>query len=85
MTVEPAATPSTEPAPRAKTAIPKNPGRRDLGMKATLLFPDREIVEKYYVPLIYTACRTCYSELEPDEIFRRAADGQRRPARSSRS
>ena len=39
-------------------------------MKATLLFPDREIVEKFYVPLIYTACRTCYSELEPDEIFR---------------
>ena len=29
-------------------------------MKATLLFPDREIVERYYVPLIYTACRTCY-------------------------
>jgi hypothetical protein len=48
-------------APREKTAIPKNPGRRDLGMKATLLFPDKEIVERYYVPLIYTACRTCYS------------------------
>jgi thymidylate synthase (FAD) len=28
------------------------------------------------VPLIYTACRTCYSELEPDEIFRRAAAGE---------
>ena len=54
MTVEPAA------APREKSGIPKNPGRRDLGMKATLLFPDREIVEKFYVPLIYTACRTCY-------------------------
>ena len=71
MTVEPAATPETQPANgsapagagtrREKTAIPKNPGRRDLGMKATLLFPDREIVEKLYVPLIYTACRTCYS------------------------
>ena len=46
-----------------KTGIPRNPGRHDLGMKATLLFPDREIVERYYVPLIYTACRTCYSEL----------------------
>ena len=44
-------------------------------MKATLLFPDREIVERYYVPLIYTACRTCYSELEPEEIFRRAVSG----------
>ena len=62
--------PSPVPAPdpgtaaaRAKTGIPRNPGRRDLGMKATLLFPNREIVERYYVPLIYTACRTCYSEL----------------------
>ncbi|MFL5680424.1 MAG: FAD-dependent thymidylate synthase [Chloroflexota bacterium] len=63
-------------APREKTGIPKNPGRRELGMKATLLFPNREIVEQYYVPLIYTACRTCYSELEPDEIFRRALDGE---------
>ena len=46
---------------RAKSAIPKNPGRHDLGMSATLLFPNREIVERYYVPLVYTACRTCYS------------------------
>jgi thymidylate synthase (FAD) len=61
---------------RAKTGIPRNPGRRDLGMKATLLFPDRGIVERSYVPLIYTACRTCYSELEPDEIFRRATTGE---------
>jgi thymidylate synthase (FAD) len=66
---------SAGPAPREKTAIPKNPGRRDLGMKATLVFPNREIVEKYYVPIIYTACRTCYSEQDPDEIFRRAVDG----------
>ena len=73
---------TTEATPaREKTAIPKNPGRRDLGMKATLLFPDREIVDKFYVPLIYTACRTCYSELEPDEIFRRAVDGQIDPAK----
>ncbi len=64
-----------EPA-REKTGIPKNPGRRELGMKATLLFPDREIVERYYVPLIYTACRTCYSELTPDDIFERALDGR---------
>jgi thymidylate synthase (FAD) len=77
MTIE--ATPARE-----KTAIPKNPGRRDLGMKATLLFPDREIVDKFYVPLIYTACRTCYSELEPDEIFRRAVDGQIDPAKQQK-
>lgn len=45
-------------------------------MSATLLFPNRDIVEQYYVPLVYTACRTCYSELDPDEIFRRAVTGE---------
>ena len=48
-------------------------------MKATLLFPNKEIVEQYYVPLIYTACRTCYSELTPEDIFDRAADRPDRP------
>ena len=90
MTAEPTTAPgsnsgaATVGAAREKTRIPKNPGRRDLGMKATLLFPDREIVEKFYVPLIYTACRTCYSELEPDEIFRRAVDGQVDPAKQQK-
>src|SRR5512135_1743010 len=60
----------------ATIGIPRNPGRHELGMKATLLFPDRDVVERYYVPLIYTACRTCYSELEPNEIFRRAVEGE---------
>ena len=69
---------------REKSAIPKNPGRRDLGMKATLLFPDRDIVDRFYVPLIYTACRTCYSELEPDEVFRRAVDGRIDPAKQQK-
>jgi thymidylate synthase (FAD) len=50
-------------------------------MKATLLFPNKEIVEQYYVPLIYTACRTCYSELAPDDIFDRATDGRIDPAK----
>ncbi len=76
-------TDAPEPA-RAKTAIPKNPGRHELGMSATLLFPDREIVERFYVPLIYTACRTCYSELEPQEIFRRAEAGEVNPAAMQR-
>ena len=58
-----------------KTGIPKNPGRRELGMSAKLLFPNRDIVEQYYVPVIYTACRTCYSEEPPESIFRRAVDG----------
>jgi thymidylate synthase (FAD) len=71
-------------ASRPKSAIPRNPGRHDLGMKATLLFPDKAIVERYYVPLIYTACRTCYSELEPQEIFRRAVEGEVNPASMQR-
>lgn len=71
-------------SPREKTGIPKNPGRADLGMKATLLFPNRDIVEQYYVPLIYTACRTCYSELPPEEIFRRAVDGEIEVAKMQR-
>ncbi len=75
MTTE-AANPAQAAAPREKTGIPRNPGRRDLGMAAKLLFPNREVVEQYYVPLIYTACRTCYSELDPQEIFRRALDGE---------
>lgn len=60
-------------------AIPRNPGRHDLGLRARLIFPTREIVERYYVPLIYTACRTCYSELEPDDIFERAVEGRIAP------
>jgi len=68
----------------ASAAIPRNPGRRDLGLRATLLFPDREIVERFYVPLIYTACRTCYSELEPEEIFRKAVAGEVDPVRQQR-
>ncbi len=70
--------------PRAKTAIPRNPGRHELGMKATLLFPDKDIVDRFYVPLVYTACRTCYSELEPQEIFRRAVEGEVAPASMQR-
>jgi thymidylate synthase (FAD) len=87
MTAEPTIAregPSPSTPAREKTAIPKNPGRRELGMKATLLFPDREIVERFYVPLIYTACRTCYSELEPQEIFRRAVAGEVDPAKQQK-
>jgi len=63
------------------STIPKNPGRRELGMKVTLLFPDREIVEKSYVPIVYTACRTCYSEEPPEEIYRRAVAGDFDPVK----
>jgi thymidylate synthase (FAD) len=68
-------------APSERSGIPKNPGRHELGMRATLLFPDRDIVDRYYIPLIYTACRTCYSELDPDEIMARAVDGRIDPAK----
>src|SRR5919109_4768521 len=72
------------PSASPKTGIPKNPGRADLGLKATLLFPNREIVERYYVPLIYTACRTCYSELAPEDIFRKAETGEIEVAKMQR-
>jgi thymidylate synthase (FAD) len=75
-TTEGAASPASSPPGREKTTIPKNPGRRELGMSAKLLFPDKEIVERFYVPLIYTACRTCYSELTPEDIFDRATTGR---------
>lgn len=64
------------PEARRPGATPRSPATRDLGMRATLLFPNREIVEQYYVPLIYTACRTCYSELAPEDIFERATTGR---------
>ena len=67
---------TVEAVKREPTGIPKNPGRADLGLKATLLFPNREIVEQYYVPIIYTACRTCYSELTPEDIFGKAERGE---------
>jgi thymidylate synthase (FAD) len=78
----PGPAPSAQSAPRA--GIPKNPGRAELGMKATLLFPSKEVVEQYYVPLIYTACRTCYSELAPEEIFRKAETGEIEVAKMQR-
>lgn len=88
MAVEPAP-PSTAPeavavgpgpagatAALPKSATPRSPATRDLGMRAKLLFPTREIAQEFYLPLIYTACRTCYSELDPDDIFERATTGQ---------
>jgi thymidylate synthase (FAD) len=62
-----------------RSATPRSPANRDLGMSARLLFPTREIADSYYLPLIYTACRTCYSELRPEDIFERATDGRVAP------
>jgi thymidylate synthase (FAD) len=64
-------------APRSTT--PRSPATRDLGISAKLLFPTKTIAEQYYLPLIYTACRTCYSELRPEDIFDRATDGRVAP------
>ena len=73
MAVESANTPvSAAPA----SATPRSPATRDLGMRAKLLFPTRDVAQQFYLPLIYTACRTCYSELEPHDIFERATTGQ---------
>jgi len=41
-------------------------------LSAKLIFPTAEIVEEYYLPIIYTACRTCYSEQLPDVIWDKA-------------
>ena len=81
MSEQPAAIPVGSP-PRSATersATPRSPATRDLGMSARLLFPTRAIAESYYLPLIYTACRTCYSELRPEDIFERATDGRVAP------
>jgi thymidylate synthase (FAD) len=63
----------------SSSGVPGQPAERDSGLRARLIFPDREIAERYYLPLIYTACRTCYSELPPDEIFERAVEGRIEP------
>ncbi len=55
-----------------RTPLPSNSS----DLSAKLIFPTKEIVEEYYLPIIYTACRTCYSELEPQDIFARATSGQ---------
>ena len=66
--------------PGASTTIhPAQSGTSRPGYEGHAVFPNREIVERYYVPLIYTACRTCYSELAPDDIFERAVDGRIAP------
>jgi thymidylate synthase (FAD) len=82
MTIDAAANASQGPDPavaaaaRTPSTTPRSPATRDLGMRAKLLFPTREIAQQYYLPLIYTACRTCYSELMPDDIFERATSGR---------
>ena len=45
-------------------------------VSAKLIVPTKEIVEEYYLPIIYTACRTCYSEQLPDQIWDKAVSRQ---------
>ncbi len=49
---------------------------RDTDIRVQLLFPTPEIAQKYYVPLAYTAARTCYSEKLPQDIWRDVQDGK---------
>jgi thymidylate synthase (FAD) len=49
---------------------------RKTEMQVKLLFPTREIAEHYYRQLVYLACRTCYSELKPEEIWERIQNGK---------
>ena len=44
-------------------------------VSAKLIFPTKEIVEEYYLPIIYTACRT-YLEQLPDQIWDKAVSRQ---------
>jgi thymidylate synthase (FAD) len=71
----PPPSPSPAQSGQPRPATPKSPAKHELGMRAKLLFPTREIAQQFYLPLIYTACRTCYSELEPQDIFDRATSG----------
>src|SRR3954467_9480214 len=75
MAVDSPTNPASNPVPRSGSTTPRSPATRDLGMSAKLLFPTRDIAQDYYLPLIYTACRTCYSELQPQDIFGRATEG----------
>jgi hypothetical protein len=54
-------------------------------LSAKLIFPTKEIVEEYYLPIIYTACRTCYSEQVPDQDLGQGGQPPGRPTRSSRT
>lgn len=44
----------------------------DQTLTAKLIFPTREIVDEFYLPIVYTACRTCYSEQLPETIWDKA-------------
>ena len=41
-------------------------------LNAKLIFPTKEIIEEFYLPIVYTACRTCYSEQLPEVIWDKA-------------
>jgi thymidylate synthase (FAD) len=45
-------------------------------MQVKLLFPTKEIAEQYYRQLVYVACRTCYSEMRPEQIWERIQSGK---------
>jgi len=80
---------SQAPAPtagraRAKSGIPRNPGRHEMGMKATLTLPEPRDRRALLRPPDLHGLPDLYSELEPEEIFRRAEGGEIEPAKMQR-
>ncbi len=45
-------------------------------IRVQMLFPTPEIAQRYYVPLAYTAARTCYSEKLPQDIWQDVQSGK---------
>ncbi len=45
-------------------------------IRVKMLFPTPEIAEQFYVPLAYTAARTCYSEKLPQNIWNDVLEGK---------
>ncbi len=54
--------------------IPRRYEESSIGVK--MLFPTPEIAQTYYVPMAYTAARTCYSEKLPEQIWSDVTAGQ---------
>lgn len=54
--------------------VPRRYEESSIGVK--MLFPTPEIAQQYYVPLAYTAARTCYSEKLPENIWKDVTDGK---------
>src|SRR6476620_5554978 len=45
-------------------------------LSASVIYPTKEIVEEFYLPIISTASRTCYAEQVPDQSCDKAGSRQ---------